>query len=423
MGDKVTLNLRPFKDMGRLSEVYRSETIANITSPMFHDVGQKVVLPEAGRWNYSIDISRAMRTYHLLRNQLKLVVLGDCQGWFSSRARPFYEAENAKVPVAMCLTQERSCLAFYETMVKDYVLQCPKMEWVVFAYHTRWVNGNAGWRGMGEFNNTFKNSAGYKFDRAHEADVFRPLKVPAISLDQLRAMPEMGAYWDKAPWGELPREGNGAPGGRGEATGRGGNYKFSPERWAQWEGIVKTLADRKIRVLAYTTPIHPATAKLAVKDKNGTTEEGYKDQVVRMKELEAKYKGFFFFYDYNNGGDNGLTDEDFGNMDHCHLSGAVKCTKAVEAFRLNIEKTLGKVVPAQSTGSTVSVGPSVPKPPPAAPAPRVWTSTAGTTVQATFVRVQGTAVVLQLTNGKTIQVPIAGFSPADQAYIRQQTGS
>jgi hypothetical protein len=113
---------------------------------------------------------------------------------------------------------------------------------------------------------------------------------------------------------------------------RKAKYSFSQQRWDQWEGMVKRLVDNKIRVLAYTLPVHPATGNRKVKDKNGTTEEGYMDQVRRMKEMEQKYPGYFFFYDYNNGGNNGLSDEDFVNVDHCNYTGAVKCTTAVNQY-------------------------------------------------------------------------------------------
>jgi len=242
--------------------------------------------------------------------------------------------------VAMNLTQERSCLSFYETLVKDYVLRAPKMEWVVFAYHTRWVNGQASWRGFGDFNEKFKNSAGYKYDKAHAEEVFKSADHDPIDINRITAVPEMAKAWQGAPWGELPRDKNGAPGGRAEAEGNGKKprYTFSEERWAQWERIVKMITDRKIRVLAYTIPIHPAIAGMPATDKNGTSVEGYKDQVKRMKELEEKYKGYFFFYDYNNMGNNGMKDEDFGNMDHCHFSGSVKCTTAVWAYIQEIVK-------------------------------------------------------------------------------------
>jgi hypothetical protein len=108
------------------------------------------------------------------------------------------------------------------------------------------------------------------------------------------------------------------------------------------EAIARTLADRKVKLLVVTQPVHPETGNQKVKDKSGVDEEGYKDQVARMKGMEKKYPGYFFFYDFNNVGNSGLADEDFGNIDHPTATGAQKATRAVEAYRLKLVEELRK---------------------------------------------------------------------------------
>jgi hypothetical protein len=330
VGSTATLRLRPLADCA-FDNLNRTADIEDVSSPEFHDVGQARVYPSQGRWNYSVDVTRNMQSFHTLRNQLKLVVLGDCQGWFSNRTELHYGAENAKTPVALNLCQERTDLSFYRMMADDYLPHCPKLEWVVIAYHTRWVS-NAKWDGMAAKTNEFKKSEGARFDKEHAADVFKVVAHEPITIAQIQAMSDLAPKWEKHPWGQLNNIKAG-PKARQEAMGQKPNYTFNQQRWDAWEGIVKTLSERKIKVLAYTLPIHGATADRDVKDKNGTTKAGYDDQMARLKALEAKYPGFHFF-DFNRGGAHGMPDSAFANIDHCSTEGATTCTQAVEAFRL-----------------------------------------------------------------------------------------
>lgn len=335
VGSSTTLRLRPYADLG-FDSINRTTDIEDVLSPEFHDVGQALVYPSTGRWNYKADVSRNMQAFHALRNQLKLVVLGDCQGWFSNRTELHYRDENAKTPVALNLCQERSDLSFYRMMVDDYLKHCPKLEWVVFAYHTRWVT-NATWKGMGEKTAEFRKSEGGLFDQQHAADIFRVLASEPLTLTQLMAIPELGPKWEEHPWGQLTNVQAG-PKARQEALGaqKPSKNAFDQRRWDAWEGIIKTLSERKIKILAYTLPVHGATADKNIKDKAGTTKAVYDDQVQRLTALHSKYPGFHFL-DFNKGGAHGMTDSAFANIDHCSTEGATVCTKAVEEFRLQIK--------------------------------------------------------------------------------------
>jgi hypothetical protein len=352
VGATVILSLIPFDKGDKLSTVYRSDAVKDTASPRYYDVGQKLELPpdEQGRWNYGIEVGRAMRQFHFLKNQLKLVVLGDCQGWFSVRTRLYFPEENMKTPVGLCMTSERSCLTLYETLVTDYLVRLPKLEWVVFAWQTRWLNGQAKWSGFGTKNDAFKSSPGYKYDMANAERVFRPIDHAPITIEHILANPEVADAWRKAAWGEMsfrdkektiddlltydlstrPKPVDYSAGRTEEQ--RKANPQYSAERNAQWERIVKILMDRKIRVLVYTLPVNASFATSNKKDKNGTTVETYGDEQYVMRQLEEKYKGYFFFFDINNGGNSGLTAKETGTPDHNSIDGAIKVTAMANQF-------------------------------------------------------------------------------------------
>lgn len=59
-------------------------------------------------------------------------------------------------------------------------------------------------------------------------------------------------------------------------------------------------------------------------------------------------------------------------------------------------------------------GPAKTKP---AATSRTWTSTAGTTVEATFVEIDGDVVVLEKKEGGRLRVPLEKLSPADRTWL------
>ena len=343
-GQKVNLSLSPYdRVQAAFQTVFRSDLASALTLPTFYDMGQKVQGPasERGRWDYGLALSGMIRLMFHLKDQLKLVALGDCQAWFANKAELFMEQENRRAPVAISMCQERSGLPFQKWMVDDYLVHLPKLEWVILTWNPRFVN--AAWTEHGIKGGQFAASQGFRYDREHEAEIWQPGPGPLVTVAQIEASPVFYPIWQHRRWGWYPsaRYGSSA---RPEVLGNQrklGTYKFLPERWEIFESIVKALADRDVRLLAYTTPVHPETANQPVKDKSGVDAPGYQDQVRRMHELEKKFPKHLFFYDFNKMGDNGLDDRDFGNIDHVTSTGAQKTSEKVEAFRKAVEARLG----------------------------------------------------------------------------------
>lgn len=75
-------------------------------------------------------------------------------------------------------------------------------------------------------------------------------------------------------------------------------------------------------------------------------------------------------------------------------------------------------------GMMAGAAPAAPGAPAAAPAPATaaqeatWTSADGRTIQATFIQLQGDAVVLRRNDGQTFTVPLSRLSPESQAMAR-----
>jgi hypothetical protein len=342
-GDRVTLQLCPFPAAGKsIQTVYRKEAAGTDGIPHFFDCAQKLVYPEGApnRWSYNVDSSAKFQRMFLLKDQLKLVTLGDCQGWYANRAELYLREENRKTPVAYNLCQKRSGIDYQKLMIETYFVRLPKLEWIVVTWNARWLSGT--WAEHGVKGRELEKSPGFQYDKQHLDELFKPEDKPPLTV----------AEAGERDWGWNSGLGEGGGGARGgDAIFRGQQYKlgsfmFVPERWADFESAVRRMAETaRVKMLVYTQPIHPASAKFKVKGKNGTDEESDKFLVTLMRGLEKKHPDRFFFYDLNNSGDNGLAPGDFGDEDHVSGRGARRVTERVEAYRLEIERLLSAGAP------------------------------------------------------------------------------
>lgn len=346
IGQKLRLRLRPFDDLKGLHEVYRSHTIANLDSPMFHDVGQRLVLPEAPeqRWRYNVEVGEKLRTLHRLRDQVRLVVLGDCAAAVAQRAELYMPEANRATPVAYNLCQERAGLLMQKALVETYVVRLPRLEWVMFSWDTRLANGS--WPTHGLKYGRFIKSPGYAFDLRHGDDWRPDPDVAPVTVADIEADAGIGPRWKREPWGwhrthRLHGWWTNPFGQMAAAARQEGVYRFSEERWKLYTDLVKMLMDRKVKMLAFIPPYHPKTAELAVKDKDGTCAADYQAQVKLHEALEKQYPGQYFFYDLNRMGRHGVLDaDDFGDIDHTNDTGAMKLTTHLEEWRRKLEQKL-----------------------------------------------------------------------------------
>ncbi|MCC5828109.1 MAG: hypothetical protein JJU36_01555 [Phycisphaeraceae bacterium] len=348
VGRRQRLSLTEFTNVsGEVQTVFRSELDdddADNLAPLFHDIGRGIDLPpeERTRWGYGVDLTDMMPLFFELKDQLKLVVLGDCQAWFANRAELYMADENRITPVSLSMCQQRSGLPFQKLMVDHYLVNLPKLEWVILTWNPRFVS--KAWTEHGVQARRFSSSRGFAFDRENEKEIWKPREGEPLTVSKIVEQPRFTRLWSQRPWGWIylsPDRHRFNP--RGEvirAQRLKGVYEFVPERWEIFESIVETLAEKDVKVLVYTTPIHPESANHPVKDKTGVDAEGYQDQVRMMREMEKRYSRHLFFYDLNNMGDNGLKHEDFENIDHVSASGALKVSQRVERFRLGMEERL-----------------------------------------------------------------------------------
>ena len=166
VGSSHTLHLYPYQQFSELESLYTSDTLKlDPDIPLYHDVGQKILENRSveQRYDYDSIFSEKMPIFWRIKDQLKLIALGDSRGAAGIQAKMFYGEENQKTPVAYNLAISGGPLEFQEIVVDKYLLKMPSLEWVVYQMSPRSVN------------RYFKHSAdrellksrGFAFDRKH----------------------------------------------------------------------------------------------------------------------------------------------------------------------------------------------------------------------------------------------------------------
>lgn len=330
IGDKQELELYPYKQFKELESVYTSDTLElDPDIPFYHDVGQKILEDESldDRFDYDSILSEKMPIFWQLKNQLKLVALGDSRCESGVKAELFYGEENRQIPVAYNLAISGGSLDIQKLVVEEYLMKLPNLEWVVYQMSPRVVNRH--------FNNAsgkeLKRSDGFQFDQKHEQTLWdrSENQNERKTIEDIASIPYASAYWSERPWGwEYKNEIWQDP--RKESSNR--DWEISEERWKSLTSMISSLNEHGVKVLICFTPLHPIMQGEPFVDDDGTTQEGYRELVDRLNRLQKTLPNFVFV-DLLQGGNHDFTAEMFKDLDHMNASGATKLTWKLEDVR------------------------------------------------------------------------------------------
>jgi len=285
------------------------------------------------------DFRDIRRLFLKLRGQLKIAALGDSRVEKGIDPKYFLGEENRKYPMALNFGSGGSGLPRVQVIIEGYLVNSPKLQWVVYGISPRVFNRYY----RSDEGDDIKRSSLYRSDKQQQGwpEITGEL-VPASAIDDD----------DFSPWGfdgedgmddDLEDEDDRED--FREDLRENGRYRFDAKRLEVFESLLQLLARRKVRMLAFTPPMHPISAGLPCTDDDGTPREAYDKLVAKMNALDKKHPNFYFI-DINNKGEHNLEHKDFNNFDHLNTRGAKKLTlmlndfmKAVDSDRKkNIEK-------------------------------------------------------------------------------------
>ena len=330
IGTPSTLELYPYQQFKELESIYTSDTLElDIDIPLYHDIGQKILEDHSidERFDYDSILSEKMPVFWQLKDQLKLVALGDSRCECGVRTGIFYGEENQKTPVAYNLAISGGSLEVQKLVVDEYLLKLPNLKWVVYQMSPRVVNRHFEKGSEREL----RRSDGFEFDQKHAETLWKSSDENdrIKTADEISAIPYVGAYWSERPWGwEYKNEVWQDP----EKDDFDEEWEISDKRWNRLKDMIASLKKRDVQVLLYLSPFHPIMQGEAVVDDDGTTQEGYRELVNELRKLEKQFSNLVFV-DFMLGGDHDFTSEMFKDLDHLNARGATKLTQELEKVR------------------------------------------------------------------------------------------
>ena len=328
VGSSHTLHLYPYQQFNELESLYTSDTLAlDLDAPIYHDVGQKILENRSveERYDYDSIFSEKMPIFWRIKDQLKLVSLGDSRGEAGVRAEIFYGTENQKTPVAYNLAISGGPLEFQEIVVDKYLTKMPNLEWVVYQMSPRAVNRYFEHSADREL----LKSRGFAFDRKHAETLWQRSDEGKKMVAGITSVPHVSEYWNERPWGwKFNAEVWNDP----KTKKFKQRWEISEKRWNRLTSMITALNERNVKMLLYLSPLHPIMRDQPVVDDDGTTQEGYRELVDELKQLAAQFPNFVFV-DLLQGGTHDFLPEMFKDLDHLNALGATKLTQELEEVR------------------------------------------------------------------------------------------
>ena len=328
VGSSHTLHLYPYQQFNELKSLYTSDTLTlDPDIPLYHDVGQKILENRSveERYDYDSIFSEKMPIFWRIKDQLKLVSLGDSRGAAGVRAEMFYGTENQKTPVAYNLAISGGPLEFQEIVVDKYLTKMPNLEWVVYQMSPRAVNRHFEHSADREL----LKSRGFAFDRKHAETLWQRADAAKKTVAGITSIPHVSEYWNERPWGWKFK----AEVWQHPKTERfEQEWEISKKRWNRLTSMIAVLDERDVKMLLYLSPLHPIMRGQPVVDDDGTTQEGYRELVDELKQLAAQFPNFVFV-DLLQGGNHDFLPEMFKDLDHLNALGATKLTQKLEEVR------------------------------------------------------------------------------------------
>jgi len=281
------------------------------------------------------------RLFLRMRGQLKIAALGDSRVEKGIDPKYFLGEKNRKYPMALNFGSGGSGLPLVQVIIEDYLVHTPKLQWVVYGISPRAFNKYY----HSDTGEDIRKSRTYRLDKQEQG-------WPEINTEPVPASAIDGD--DLSPWGF-----DGEDGMEDEIRSekhrrdkqrdlRKGRYRLDMKRLEVFESLIQLLARQKIRMLAFTPPIHPLCIGQPCTDDDGTTRQGYDEFVKKMKVLDKKYPNFHFI-DVDNKGEHKFEHNDFNNFDHLNKKGAKKLTLMlndfIKGFDSDRKKKIGKEQP------------------------------------------------------------------------------
>ncbi len=327
LGDVVEIEMLPLSKVPGADDLYQANDLNDFESPQFVEVPPSSRPVATGfRNHYGGPFSKQMTLYWPLREQLRLVALGNSRTGVGVLTERFLPEVNHQTPIALNLSPPGSNIELQSLLVRDYLLPLPHLEWVVWGVCPRYFNQK---RRDNERLETFNESHGRRFDRENHDELWpiRASNAP-LTVEEVAKLHPPGTDI----YGATPRDDGHSPQLTTPAARRKFLDFFSIVRFEwdqeQWDLFVQavTQLDRKgVRILLFTPPYHPLAREGKGCDPDGSGREHDAMVMGKLRELDRSLPNVWF-EDIHQAGHHDFAEEDFSDAGHLDHSGAERLT-------------------------------------------------------------------------------------------------
>jgi hypothetical protein len=357
-GEIVELKLAPFEFVPGVKDLHQSDTLdaqfdaASLTAPRFLDVTQRpgqAVPASIARYDYRGNVSEQMRLYWTLRGQLRVVAMGNSHATKGVDARAIMDHDNWAYPAMLNMApaganNEHQCL-----MLREYVIQLPKLEWLLWVVSARNFNAE---RVDDRKYEEFIASPGWQYDQQHRGEFWPvPETQTRVSSDELqKAMGPMGLDL----WGCLVVTKSLLPDDLDEQRRiihdqcREARFTWNDQAFAKFRDAARAFTARGVKVLIFTTPMHPLTKDTPAADPDGTSHEGFLEVVRHMEEFDKDTPGLWF-RDFHKDGVHDFLADEFYDVDHLNKKGTGRLGTMIQAWMAECGSGEGSGVTGSAT--------------------------------------------------------------------------
>lgn len=327
-GEVVTLRLVSFDSVPGLKNLNQSDDLEIVAEepPRFLDMSQphlQATPPSMIRYDYRGNVSEQMRLYWMLRGQLKVVAMGNSHATKGVNPRSIMDPDNWRHPAMLNMApagsnNDQQCL-----MLREYVLPLPKLEWLLWVVSARTFNADRS-TDTKKYRE-FITSPGWLYDQQHRSEFWPvPPQAKLITTDEVKAaMGPMGLD----VWGSLIVAKTLLPEDPAEQKKlvekqcREVEFTWDDKAFEKFCDTARAFTERGVKVLIFTTPIHPLTKETAAADPDGTSHEGFREMVRHMEAFDKTVPGLWF-KDYHKDGHHEFPPGEFYDVDHLDREGS-----------------------------------------------------------------------------------------------------
>jgi len=332
LGQLVEVEILPIKNVPGADDLFQSNDLADFDSPQFIEVPPASQPVATGfRFHYGGPISKPMRLYWEMRDQLRLVAMGNSRTGVGVLTGQFFPEINAQTPVSLNLSPPGSNVELQALLLKQYVLPLPQLQWVIWGVCPRYFNQS---RRDSDRLELFTESHGYHFDQDNHDELWPILtrNAPLTVADAEELCPPSTDVY-----GATPRPDGKSPILTDPAARKKFldyfsivRFKWDQPQWDLFESTTRALDGKGIRVLLFTPPTHPLAREGKACDPDGSGREHDALVMDRLRQLDEQLS-HVWFQDIHQAGHHDFTEDDFSDAGHLDHSGAHRLTQHLVA--------------------------------------------------------------------------------------------